>query len=179
MVKKVIALTLVLALALFLCSCGDAKSTASDDVPETDTRQEQPAAEQQEVKETETEPEKQEETVSEEKEEDTVQTGIRPEIKEAIDSYETFINSYCEFMESYDSTNLTMLAKYTELMTTYVDVTEKFEAMEDQDLNDEELKYYTEVSLRCSSKLLEVSSNMTSSAGDLMSGMSDLLEAMP
>ena len=131
------------------------------------------------MKETETEPEKQEETVSEEKEEDTVQTGIRPEIKEAIDSYETFINSYCEFMESYDSTNLTMLAKYTELMTTYVDVAEKFEAMEDQDLNDEELKYYTEVSLRCSSKLLEASSNMTSSAGDLMSGMSDLLEAMP
>ena len=83
---------------------------------------------------------------------------IRPEIKEAIDSYEAFIDEYCEFIESYDASDLTLLAKYAELLQKEVEMSQKFEAIQDQDLTEAETLYYTEVSLRCSQKMLEAAS---------------------
>ena len=84
--------------------------------------------------------------------------GIRPDIKEAIDSYESFMNQYCDFMNSYDATDLSMLSEYSELMSEYVTTTAKFEKIQDEDLNDAELAYYLEVSNRVSQNLLAVSS---------------------
>lgn len=84
--------------------------------------------------------------------------GIRPDIKEAIDSYESFMNQYCDFMNSYDTTDLSMLSEYSELMSEYVTTTAKFEKIQDEDLNDAELAYYLEVSNRVSQNLLAVSS---------------------
>ena len=85
--------------------------------------------------------------------------GIRDEIKEAIDSYEEFMDEYVEFMEKYmdadDSTG--MLSDYLDYMEKYVEVTEQFDAIEGEELTDEELAYYAEVSLRVAQKLLAIS----------------------
>ena len=51
------------------------------------------------------------------------------------------------------------LANTQNFLEKYSDMTESMEALE-KDLNDEELEYYTEVSLRVSQKLLEASQNM-------------------
>ena len=81
--------------------------------------------------------------------------GIRPEIKEAIDSYEAFMDKYCEFMKSYDASDMSALTTYLSMMEQYSDTMEKFDALE-ADLTDAEMAYYTEVQLRVSQKLLKV-----------------------
>lgn len=87
--------------------------------------------------------------------------GMRPEFKEAMDSYEAFYEEYCELMEQYgdNPSDLSLLKKYTEFMTKAQEVEEKFNAWEG-DMNDAELKYYTEVSMRISQKLLETSKEL-------------------
>lgn len=86
--------------------------------------------------------------------------GIRPEFKEAMDSYEAFFDEYIEFMTEYanaDATDLLeMLADYTEYMKQYVETMKEFEDLGNQDLSTEEALYYAEVSSRISRKLLEV-----------------------
>lgn len=98
----------------------------------------------------------------------TDNTGMRPEIKEAIDAYEEFLNTYCDFMESFDSSNFSMLAKYAELVSQYTEMQKRFDTLGNSDLNDAELAYYTEVSLRCSARLLEVSSKITSDMSSIV-----------
>lgn len=87
--------------------------------------------------------------------------GMRPEFKEAMDSYEAFYDEYCEFMQQYadNASDVSLLAKYAEFLTKAGEMEEKFEAWEG-DMNDAELKYYTEVQLRISQKLLETSTEM-------------------
>lgn len=101
----------------------------------------------------------------------TENTGMRPEIKEAIDAYEAFLNTYCDFMESFDSSNFSMLAKYAELVSQYTEMQKQFDTLGNSDLNDVELAYYTEVSLRCSARLLEVSSKITSDVSSIVGSL--------
>ena len=85
---------------------------------------------------------------------------IRDDIKEAIDSYETFVDEYCEFMKKYDSSDPSMLVEYTKLVAKEVDMSKKFEEIKDKDLTDAEALYYAEVELRCSDKLLKTASQL-------------------
>lgn len=82
--------------------------------------------------------------------------GLRPEFKEAMDSYESFYNEHCEFLEKYSEnpSDLTLLAEYADMMAKAAEMNEKFDAWE-EDLNDNELKYYLEVSSRIAKKLAE------------------------
>ncbi len=103
--------------------------------------------------------EKPEETEAEEKEE-VSDNIIRPEIREAIDSYEAFIDEYCEFMARYsesDGSDLGLLVDYATFMGKLEDYTEKFDALED-DLTDAEYWYYIEVVNRCNEKMLKAMS---------------------
>lgn len=85
---------------------------------------------------------------------------IRPEVKEAIDNYEDYIDSYCDFMKSYDSSNWTMLSKYSEFMSQYFETTGEFDEIADLDLNEAESSYYSEVEIRCSEKMLKAAYDM-------------------
>ena len=89
--------------------------------------------------------------------------GIRPEIKEAIDSYETFMNDYCDFMEKYNNSDdtVSMLTEYADYMKKYADFADKFDKIQDDDLNTEETKYYIDVQARVSKRLLETSDNLS------------------
>ena len=84
--------------------------------------------------------------------------GIRPEFKEAMDSYEAFYTEYCEFMKSYSEnpTDLTLLAQYADMLAKADEMNEAFEAWDEDDLNSEELKYYLDVNNRVMQMLVDV-----------------------
>lgn len=82
---------------------------------------------------------------------------LRSDFKEAMDSYENFMNDYAEFMKKYkdNPTDTSLLADYADYMTKYADMVEKFDKWESEDLNDAELAYYIDVQARVSKLLLE------------------------
>ena len=84
--------------------------------------------------------------------------GMRPEFKEAMDAYEAFYDEYCDFMVSYQKnpTDMKLIAQYGQLMTKMAEVNEAFEKWDESELNNEELKYYLEVSSRVMQKLVDV-----------------------
>jgi len=85
--------------------------------------------------------------------------GMRPDFKEAMDSYEEFYAEYCEVLKQYmeDPTDMTVLTEYSDLMQQSIEVAEKFESWDNGDLNTEELKYYVEVNGRVTQMLVEAS----------------------
>ena len=85
------------------------------------------------------------------------QNEIRPEVKDAIDSYEDFMDGYIDFMSKYDTASSTeMLMEYMEWVGKYADMLEKMEKMEG-DFTDAEAKYYSEVMARISGKMIQFS----------------------
>lgn len=85
---------------------------------------------------------------------------LRSDFKEAMDSYENFMNDYAEFVKKYkdNPTDTSLLADYADYMTKYADVVEEFDKWESEDLNDAELAYYIDVQARVSKLLLESAS---------------------
>ena len=92
----------------------------------------------------------------EEPEEEAPASGIRPEIKEAIDAYEAFVDEYCAFIETVneDPTNAELLAAYIEYVDKLEEEERKMDAL-DKDLTEEEEDYYIEVLDRCNKKIME------------------------
>lgn len=84
--------------------------------------------------------------------------GMRPEFKEAMDAYEAFYDEYCDFMIRYQDnpTDLMLVAQYGQLLIKMAEVNEAFEKWDESELNNEELKYYLEVSSRVMQKLVDV-----------------------
>ena len=87
------------------------------------------------------------------------ETTIRPEFKEAVDSYEDFFDEYVAFMEKYSESDDTasMLADYSSYMTQYAETMEKMESIDEDELTTAEAAYYTKVSARILEKLATVS----------------------
>lgn len=83
-------------------------------------------------------------------------SGIRPEFKEALDSYEKFFDEYVEFMEKFSTSDntLSMLADYSDFMTKYAETLSAMEALDDGEMSKEEAAYYLEVTTRINQKLL-------------------------
>ena len=86
--------------------------------------------------------------------------GIRPEFKEAMDSYEAFFDEYVAFMERYaeaDTTEmLNLLSDYTKYMTEYAEAMNRLTELEEQDMSIDEAIYYMEVTSRITEKLWEI-----------------------
>lgn len=147
--RKTISVLLLLCLVLMLFGCGQK------------TEENVAVSNQAAAK---TEPEVKEEQKEETKEENAPENAqdqlIRPEIKEAIDSYEAFVDEYCAFMTEYTISDLTKLGTYNELLKKEVEMSKNFEALENENLTEEEAIYYADVSLRCSQKMLDVASTM-------------------
>ena len=149
---KRILLTLVCALML-LTGCNNSKTnneTKSDTVEEVQTN-ESINNEQEIVEET-----KQEEPVVENN--DSI---IRDSTKEALDAYEEFVDEYCAFMVKYkesNGTDISLLADYAKFLAKTSEMSKKMDDLEEE-LNNEELKYYTEVMLRCEQKMLDVATD--------------------
>ena len=84
--------------------------------------------------------------------------SIRPEFKEAMNSYETFYTEYCTFMKEYSEnpSDLTLLAKYADMLVKAEEMNEAFEAWDEDELSTEELKYYLDVNNRVMKMLVDV-----------------------
>lgn len=90
---------------------------------------------------------------------DQLVDGMRPEFKEAMDSYEAFYDEYCEIVKKYteNPSDSGLLKDYTDMLSKAAEMTEKFEAWEDSDLNRAELEYYLDVQNRVAKKIIEIS----------------------
>ena len=112
------------------------------------------SGETEESSEQSTEPEENAETADNSEE---LVDGMRPEFKEAMDSYEVFFDEYCDFMKKYsESSDVTaLLSDYTDYMAKYADAMQKLDELGEEELNSAELKYYTEVMGRINQKLVE------------------------
>ena len=84
--------------------------------------------------------------------------GMRPQFKEAMDSYETYYDVYCDFMKRYkeNPTDLNLIAEYSDMVSQLTEMNEKLEAWNEDEMNAAELEYYLAVSSRITQKLLEV-----------------------
>lgn len=97
-----------------------------------------------------------------EAETDTSTEGMRPEFKEMMDGYEAFFDEYIEFMQAYqqsDGNTVEMIAKYADFMSKYAQTMEQMDQVGEEEMSNEELLYYTEVTTRISQKLLSVAIN--------------------
>lgn len=85
-------------------------------------------------------------------------SGIDPDFKAAMDSYEEFMDEYVAFMKKYSDnpSDLGLLPDYAKFMADYADFVADFEKWEDAELNTEETKYYIEVQSRVNQKLLNI-----------------------
>ena len=173
--KKTLLLLVAMASVLLCCSgCGNL--SISQETPETEkiteaiTAQATPApmatptpeatpepAIEEEPEQMPEDPEETEDSASEANEEDSL-SGIRPEFKEAMDSYEAFYDEYCQFMTDYkeNPTDMTLLLQYTEMLGRLEEMNAAFDAWESEEMSNEELAYYLEVSARIQQKLIGV-----------------------
>lgn len=85
-------------------------------------------------------------------------TGIRPEFKEAMDAYEAFYDEYCTFMEDYmkNPTDLSLLGKYAGMLAKVEEMDKKFDAWDESEMSNEELKYYLEVNTRVQKRIIDL-----------------------
>lgn len=97
------------------------------------------------------------EVATESIEEPVILEGIRPEFKEALESYEAFFDEYCVLMKksTENPSDMTILADLSGYLMKYGEMTEKLEALDDGDLSEEELKLYVEVNARITQKMID------------------------
>ena len=84
--------------------------------------------------------------------------GVDPELKDFLDSYEAFVDEYVVFMQQYSKNpaDLSLLARYTDIMQKYSDFAVKVEKYDTKEMSTEDAAYYIEVTSRCSQKMLKV-----------------------
>lgn len=94
--------------------------------------------------------------------EETVPTNdsgdIDPEFKAAMDAYESFYVEYCDLLKKYmaNPTDLSLLTKYADMMSRAEQMNQAFEAWNEDEMNNEELKYYLDVNNRVMKMLVDI-----------------------
>ena len=145
--KKIIAFILAMVMCLAFCACG---SIEAEIKPQNTVA---PTAIANEA-----EPEPVTDAATEEIE---LVDGVRPAFQEAMDAYEAFYDEYCAFMEEYSKNpaDMTLLAKYGEMLIKLDEMNRSFEEWDESEMNDAELKYYMEVNSRVLQKMSAVTAS--------------------
>ena len=80
------------------------------------------------------------------------------DFKAAMDSYESLMNEYADFMEKYNAGGhpASMAADYAKIMVKYNDAMKKLDAIDENSLTPEEQQYYIEVQTRVNQRLASV-----------------------
>ena len=103
-------------------------------------------------------------TTEEPSTDDTSSEEVDPDFKATMDSYETTINNYCDFMEKYNNAGpedtAAMLADYTSYLQQYTETIDALNSIDEDSLSAADLAYYIEVNGRISQRLLEVGQSM-------------------
>lgn len=84
--------------------------------------------------------------------------SVTPSVKAALDEYESFMNDYCDFMKRYSDSGFSasMLSDYSKFMSKYVEVTNKFNAIDSKKFTAADSAYYAEVVARTTQRLSEI-----------------------
>ena len=153
---KTIALgALTAALALALASCGQDEATGKtespDALPQTEATSHPEAGSDEAVSEP-----------APEAEPAGTDDGIRPEFKEAIDSYVAFFQEYYDFMVAYaeNPTDLELIGKLADMMEKSTTMSQEFEQLDQSEMSTEELAYYLDALNQIQQLLLDASSKM-------------------
>lgn len=82
--------------------------------------------------------------------------GMRSEFKQALDSYKSLIDEYCELMKKYNENpdDLSLFEDYMSCMGEYYEMAESITDLDEDEMNEAELKYYFEVLNDTNEKLL-------------------------
>ena len=109
--------------------------------------------------ETQTEKSTEKETSENEITEKTDENTLGTEFKAAMDSYESFMNEYVDFMKKYNKNpnDVSLIGDYADYVKKYAEFVDDFEKWDDEELNTAETAYYIDVQARVSKKLLEIS----------------------
>lgn len=102
----------------------------------------------------------QEEEARKQQEQSQAQSGgVTPAVKEAMDSYEAYMNKYCDFMEKYNKEGApaSMLTDYLSMLNEYNDMTKKIDNMDQSSWSDADTQYYLEVMNRVNQRLASIS----------------------
>ncbi len=85
-------------------------------------------------------------------------TGLDPDLKAFLDSYESYVDEYVAFMKKYNAnpTDMNLLADYTTIMAKYTDFATKIEQYNSKEMSTEDAKYYLEVTTRCTKKMMDI-----------------------
>lgn len=83
---------------------------------------------------------------------------ISPDLINYLESYENFVDEYCEFMRAYmnNPTDMNLLNQYTDILNTMNEYTAAVDNYNTSDMNEAELAYFMEVTARCSTKMLSI-----------------------
>ena len=91
--------------------------------------------------------------------EDTVDqselTGMRAEFQDTVDSYETLMDEYFEFMKSFDENDEDQMTEFNEIMSRYYEIIKQIDEWEKTGLSGEERVYLEEAYERVGEKQLE------------------------
>lgn len=162
--KKKLFIALIGMSLILMTACGESRTIYHNINSNSDSLQTKSDENNQGIAETDTtevdvtEADIPEENTAESKAREESADAIRPEFKEAMDSYEAFYNEYCDVIKKYTAnpSDIRLLADYTNMLSKSAEMAEKFDAWENDDMNSEELKYYLDVNNRITKKLLEV-----------------------
>lgn len=79
---------------------------------------------------------------------------------EFLDEYEDFVEDYVDFMEEYQNASYSemasMLSDYNDMLEEYEELSEQFDSYDTDDMTDEEIERYLEVTERVAELLAEV-----------------------
>lgn len=85
-------------------------------------------------------------------------TGVTPEFKKAMDSYEEFFDEYIDFMKRYSESDnpLEMMDEYSEYLSKYSETMQALNDMESKEVTEADSLYFIEVQARILDKLSKV-----------------------
>lgn len=148
MKKKIILSCLVVGMSLFGCSSSKTE-TGKKEVQTT--KKEESKKEETKKEETKKEESKPVETP-------TQSNTVNPDLKAFLDSYESFMDEYVDYMNklSEDPTNTELMLGYADMLAKYADFTDKIDAYDESTMSDADLAYYLEVQSRVLNKLSNV-----------------------
>lgn len=171
-IRKISVMFVALVVVVSLAGCGGKKSSKAKEAANTQTEQtaqEQPANKQQPTSEQPAQPQPSEPASQEQPAADAAavadavaavdETLIRPEFKEAMDSYEAFFDEYIDFMNRYKAnpTNAELLMQSADMLTKEATMLKEFDDWEKTgDMTTAETAYYLEVHARIYEKLATI-----------------------
>lgn len=84
-------------------------------------------------------------------------SGVDPDLKAYLDSYEAFVDEYVEFMQKYykNPSDLSLLSEYGDMLKKMNDFSEKIDKYDKDEMSKEDYDYYIDVTMRCTTKMLK------------------------